>query len=83
MLIEGTELTNIIMMGGINLIYATVATIIGIVLMLLAYFIFDKITPFDTAKELKSGNVAVAIFNAAIVFGTGMLSALIVGMSVN
>lgn len=46
----------------VNFLYAT----LGVVLMWLAYRVFDRLTPeVDFAEELKKGNVAVAIFIAA------------------
>jgi uncharacterized membrane protein YjfL (UPF0719 family) len=74
---------SILMTAGLNLVYAVVSIAIAILAMFGAYKWFDKVTPFDTAEELKNGNLAVAIFNGAIVLGTGILSALVIGMSVN
>lgn len=48
---------------GLNFLYAT----LGVVLMWLAYRVFDLLTPaVDFAAELKRGNVAVAIFIGAL-----------------
>ena len=48
---------------GLNFAYA----VLGVVLMWLSYRAFDKLTPqVDFAAELKKGNVAVAIFIAAL-----------------
>jgi uncharacterized membrane protein YjfL (UPF0719 family) len=61
---------------GINFAYAT----LGIVLMWVAYRVFDRLTPqVDFAEELKRGNIAVAIFIAALFIAI----ALIVGRSLN
>jgi uncharacterized membrane protein YjfL (UPF0719 family) len=47
----------------LNVFYA----ILGVVLMYLSYRIIDRLTPeVDFRAELKNGNVAVAIFMAAI-----------------
>ncbi|HEY6059351.1 MAG TPA: DUF350 domain-containing protein [Gemmatimonadales bacterium] len=44
---------------GLNFLYAS----LGVVLMYLAYRLFDVLTPrVDFPTELKKGNVAVAIF---------------------
>ncbi len=60
----------------VNFIYAT----LGIVLMWVAYRVFDRLTPqVDFAEELKKGNVAVAIFIAALFLSI----ALIVGRALN
>ena len=48
---------------GLNFLYA----ILGVVLMFLAYRVIDRLTPqVDFPEELKRGNLAVAIFIAAI-----------------
>ncbi len=54
----------------LNLGYA----VAGVVLMWLSYRLFDRMTPeVDFAEELKKGNVAVAIFIAAIFIGIAMI----------
>ena len=48
---------------GLNFLYAG----LGVVLMYVAYRLFDLLTPkVDFAAELKKGNVAVAIFIGAL-----------------
>ena len=47
----------------VNFVYAA----LGVVMMYISYKVFDKLTPkVDFEEELKKGNVAVAIFIAAI-----------------
>jgi uncharacterized membrane protein YjfL (UPF0719 family) len=47
----------------LNFVYA----ILGVILMYLSYRIIDRITPeVDFPAELKRGNIAVAIFIAAL-----------------
>jgi uncharacterized membrane protein YjfL (UPF0719 family) len=61
---------------GLNFVYA----ILGVVLMWVSYRVFDLLTPkVDFAEELKKGNVAVAIFIAALFIAI----ALIVGNALN
>jgi putative membrane protein len=61
---------------GINFLYAA----LGVVLMFLSYKIFDWLTPkVNFADELKKGNIAVAIFIAALFIGI----AIIIGGSLN
>jgi len=49
-----------------TLLYA----VIGLVLMMIGYYLFDKITPFDLTKELaEDQNIAVAIVVAVIKLG--------------
>lgn len=60
----------------VNFLYAA----LGIVLMWGSYRVFDRLTPqVDFAQELKKGNVAVAIFIAALFIAI----ALIVGRALN
>ncbi len=64
---------NIIAM---NFLYAA----LGVVLMFVSYRIIDRLTPeVNFAEELRKGNVAVAIFIAAIFLAI----AIIVGGSLN
>ena len=61
---------------GLNFAYA----VLGVVLMWVSYRIFDLLTPkVDFAEELKKGNVAVAIFIAALFISI----ALIIGHALN
>ncbi len=61
---------------GLNFLYAA----LGVVLMCLAYRTIDKLTPeVNFAEELRKGNVAVAIFIAAIFVSI----ALIIGGALN
>ncbi len=54
--------------------------VFGVVLMFLSYRLIDMLTPqVDFPEELKKGNVAVAIFIAAIFVSI----ALIIGNSLN
>lgn len=60
----------------LNLGYA----LAGVFLMWIAYRVFDRLTPeVDFAAELKNGNIAVAIFIAALFISI----ALIVGHALN
>jgi len=61
---------------GLNFVYA----VLGVALMWISYRLFDKMTPeVDFAAELKKGNVAVAIFIAALFLAI----ALIIGHALN
>jgi uncharacterized membrane protein YjfL (UPF0719 family) len=61
---------------GLNFIYA----ILGVVLMWVSYRIIDRLTPqVDFPAELKKGNIAVAIFIAALFLSI----ALIIGHALN
>ncbi len=61
---------------GLTVIYAA----IGIVLLFVSYKVFDLLSPkIDFEDELKKGNIAVAIFIAALFISI----ALIIGNSLN
>lgn len=54
----------------LNFIYAT----LGVVLGFISYKVFDWLTPqVNFADELKKGNIAVAIFLAAILVLVGLI----------
>ncbi len=67
----------------LNFIYAIVGGFITIFFMYLGYKIFDRITPFDTAEELKSGNRAVGAMVQGILIGIGIAIGLVIGMGLN
>jgi len=57
---------------GLNFFYA----ILGVVLMFVAYRVIDMLTPeVNFPEELRKGNVAVAIFIAAIFVSVAMVIA--------
>jgi uncharacterized membrane protein YjfL (UPF0719 family) len=57
---------------GTNVVYA----IVGVILMWVAYRVIDKLTPeVNFGEELRKGNVAVAIFIAALFLSIAMIIA--------
>jgi uncharacterized membrane protein YjfL (UPF0719 family) len=57
---------------GTNVLYA----ILGVVLMWVTYRIVDRLTPeVNFGEELRKGNIAVAIFIAAIFLSIAMIIA--------
>ena len=61
---------------GLNFLYAA----LGVALMFVAYRVIDLLTPeVDFPAELRKGNVAVAIFIAAIFLSV----AVVIGQSLN
>jgi uncharacterized membrane protein YjfL (UPF0719 family) len=61
---------------GLNFVYA----VLGVVLMFVSYRVIDWLTPHvDFPEELKKGNVAVAIFIAALFIAI----AIIIGHALN
>ncbi|BCE01482.1 DUF350 domain-containing protein [Marinicellulosiphila megalodicopiae] len=67
----------------INFTYAIIGSFVAIFMMVIGYKMFDKITPFDTAKELQSGNLAVGVVVAGIFIGLGLTFGLVMGMGLN
>ena len=61
---------------GLNFLYA----VLGVLLMYIAYRVMDRLTPeVNFAEELRKGNIAVAIFIAAIFLAI----AIIIGGALN
>lgn len=57
---------------GTNVVYA----VVGVVLMWIAYRVIDRLTPqVNFGDELKKGNIAVAIFIAALFLSIAMIIA--------
>jgi len=67
----------------LNFGYAIVGAILTLLFMMLGYKIFDKMTPFDTSKELTEKNVAVGIVVGSIFIGLGIAVGLVIGMGLN
>ncbi|HWA59672.1 MAG TPA: DUF350 domain-containing protein [Gemmatimonadales bacterium] len=57
---------------GTNVVYA----VVGVVLMWITYRVIDRLTPeVNFAEELRKGNVAVAIFVAALFLSIALIIA--------
>ncbi len=67
----------------LNFIYAIIGGFLTIVFMITGYKIFDKMTHFNEAEELKNGNIAVGIVIAGIFIGIGVAVGLVIGMGLN
>ncbi|MCK4728661.1 MAG: DUF350 domain-containing protein [Desulfobacterales bacterium] len=67
----------------LNFGYATVGAILTLLFMLIGYKIFDKMTPFNTSKELGEKNVAVGIVVGSIFIGLGIAVGLVIGLGLN
>ena len=64
---------------GSGIVGAAVFGLVGIVLLLLGYWLFDLITPrIDVQKELTDKNMAVAIVIAALLLGIAYVAAHVV-----
>lgn len=67
----------------INLAYALIGAILALFFMMVGYKLFDRMTPFETSKELGSGNIAVGIVLGSIFVGLGIAIGLVVGLGLN
>ena len=67
----------------LNFIYAIFGAMLTIVFMVIGYIVFDKVTPFDTSRQLAEKNVAVGIVVGSIFIGLGMAVGLVIGMGLN
>ena len=67
----------------LNFCYAILGAILTLLFMVIGYKIFDKMTPFDTSKELAEKNIAVGIVVGAIFIGLGIAVGLVIGMGLN
>ncbi len=66
-----------------NFLYAIFGVVVTLAFMLLGFKLFDRVTPFDTSKELANGNIAVGIVVGSIFIGLGIAVGLVVGMGLN
>jgi putative membrane protein len=62
-----------------DIVAAAAFGLVGIVLLLLGYFLFDLVTPrIDVQKELSEKNMAVALVVASLLFGIAYIAAHVV-----
>ncbi len=67
----------------LNFLYAIGGCAITLFFMVTGYWLFDKITPFNTHDELEKGNQAVGTVVAAMIIGVGIAVGLVIGMGLN
>ena len=67
----------------LNFMYATCGLILGLFFCFVGFKIFDRITSFNTERQLKEGNIAVGIVTASIFISIGVMVANIIGMALN
>ncbi|THB80745.1 MAG: DUF350 domain-containing protein [Desulfobacteraceae bacterium] len=67
----------------LNFTYACFGVILALGFMLLGFKLFDRITPFDTSKQLAQNNVAVGIVVGSIFVGLGIAVGLVMGLGLN
>ena len=67
----------------LNALYALFGVVLTLLFMAVGYRLFDKMTPFDTSRELAEKNIAVGIVVGAIFIGLGIAVGLVVGLGLN
>ena len=67
----------------LNFGYALAGAVFTIVFMIVGFKAFDVVTPFDTHRELESGNIAVGIVVGSILVGVGVAIGLVIGLGLN
>ena len=67
----------------LNFCYAILGALLTLVFMVVGYKMFDKLTPFNTSKQLEEKNLAVGIVVGSIFIGLGIAIGLVIGMGLN
>ncbi len=67
----------------LNFVYAFLGGIVTIAFMWFGYKLFDHLTPFNTADELKKGNMAVGLVVLGMLLGIGIAIGLVIGLGLN
>ena len=67
----------------VNLIYATLGGTITLLFMWVGYFVINRFTPLDIARELAEGNRAVGSMVMGMFIGIGVAMGLVIGLSLN
>jgi uncharacterized membrane protein YjfL (UPF0719 family) len=67
----------------LNFCYAIFGALLTLVFMVMGYKMFDKLTPFNTSKQLEEKNLAVGIVVGSIFIGLGIAIGLVIGMGLN
>jgi len=67
----------------LNIVYAIFGAVLTMICMIAGYKIFDRITPFDTSRELAEKNIAVGIVVGSVFIGLGIAIGLVIGMGLN
>ena len=60
-----------------NFLYAVFGAILTLIFMLAGFKLFDRMTPFDTSKQLSDNNIAVGIVVGSIFIGLGIAVGLV------
>jgi len=66
-----------------NFLYAVFGVVLTLISMIIGFKLFDRMTPFDTSKQLSENNTAVGIVVGSIFIGLGVAVGLVIGMGLN
>ncbi|GAG03048.1 unnamed protein product [marine sediment metagenome] len=67
----------------LNFVYAIIGGFVTIFFMWFGFKLFDRITHFDTSKEIAKDNRAVGLVVMGIFIGIGIAIGLVIGMGLN
>ena len=67
----------------LNFVYAIAGALVTLVFMAVGYKLFDRLTPFDTSRQLAEKNTAVGIVVGSIFIGLGIAIGLVIGLGLN
>ena len=67
----------------LNFGYAILGALLTLGFMVAGYRLFDRMTPFNTSKELSENNTAVGMVIGSIFIGLGIAIGLVVGLGLN
>ena len=67
----------------VNFIYAIIGGFITLFFMYVGFKLFDKLTDFNTSKELAKDNRAVGMVVLGIFVGVGIAIGLVIGLGLN
>ena len=66
-----------------NFIYSAIGGFLTLFFMFIGYKLFDRLTHFDTSKELAKDNRAVGLVVLGIFVGVGVAIGLVIGLGLN
>ena len=66
-----------------NFVYSIIGGGLTLIFMFVGYRLFDRLTHFDTSKELEKDNRAVGLVVLGIFVGVGIAIGLVIGMGLN
>ena len=67
----------------LNFMYAVAGAMVTLVFMAVGYKLFDRLTPFDTSRQLAEKNTAVGIVVGSVFIGLGIAIGLVIGLGLN